>query len=68
MNDLVEAVKTHALDHYTDGWDEIVECFTDEEIAEAIGKARTVKGAIAKMAVIVKIRNERRREVQSTIW
>ena len=47
--ELVEAVKAHALAHYNDGgWDVIVECYTDAEIADQIGGARTVKGALAK--------------------
>ena len=54
--ELVEAVKAHALEHYQDGgWDVIVECYTDEEIAAEIGKARTVKGALAKFKDSVSI-------------
>lgn len=52
--ELVEAVKAHAAEHYNDGgWDVIVECWEDDQIAEQIGPARTVKGALAKFATVV---------------
>jgi hypothetical protein len=55
-NDLVEAVKAHALAHYNDGgWDVIVECFDDAQIRTEIGRARTVEGAIRKMRPLVAI-------------
>ena len=54
--ELVEAVKAHALEHYEDGgWDVIVECWEDDQIAEQIGGARTVAGALKKFADIVDI-------------
>lgn len=54
--DLVEAVKAHATDHYNDGgWDVIVECWTDEELAAQIGRARTIKGALAKFAPLIDV-------------
>ncbi len=73
MNDamklLVEAVKAHALDHYEEGgWDYVVECFSDEEIAEDIGRARTVEGAIKKVKWHANLLGERRDEVQAEIF
>lgn len=54
--DLVQAVKDHATEHYNDGgWDVIVECWDDDQIAETIGQARTVKGALAKFAAVVDV-------------
>lgn len=36
----VEAVKAHALAHYDDGgWDVIVECWDDQQIADALANA-----------------------------
>ena len=47
MNVMIAHVKTFALNHYdTNGWDLIVETYSDEEIAEAIGDARTWLQAI----------------------
>lgn len=63
--ELIDGVKAHALENYeTGGWDYVVECYSDEEIGEAIGKARTLKGAIKKIGEIVGIRDEVRRDVQ----
>jgi hypothetical protein len=63
--ELVEAVKDHALAHYNDGgWDVIVECYEDAEIAAVIGKARTVKGAIAKFRGAVDIYAEREADAE----
>lgn len=65
MDEMVQGVKDHALAHYDEGgWDVIVECYDDEQIADLLtqtdyettarrtltwGKARTVKGAIRKV-------------------
>lgn len=53
--DLVAAVKAHALAHYDDGgWDVIVECWGDQQIADALTSAvdpiRTAEQAIAHFA------------------
>jgi hypothetical protein len=51
MNELVEAVKAHARDHYEDGgWDVLVECYSDSDIAGIVAGAKTAKGAIRKAA------------------
>lgn len=50
VQDMVDAVKAHALEHYEDGgWDVIVECWEDEHIAEHIteGYVYTVADAIS---------------------
>ena len=69
MKDLIEAVKAHARNNYEqDGWDYLVECYSDKEIAELIGKARTVKGAIKKVAEVMKAKDDYRSEIQATAW
>lgn len=60
---LILAVKDHAKENYANGWDEIVECYEDEDLREIIGLARTSKGAIKKVAAVVSLRNEVRRDV-----
>jgi hypothetical protein len=66
---LVKAVKDHAMANYnTDGWDYIVESFTDREIAAEIGKARTEKGAIRAVRAVARLLDERRRDIQSTAF
>lgn len=60
MTELVEAVKAHANEHYEDGgWDVIVECWSDEEIAEAVKGTKTTAGAIRKMRSVVGIYADR---------
>ncbi len=64
---LVEAVKAHALEHYNDGgWDVIVECYTDEEIAEHLEKevpgASTSEEAIHSFKWLVDVWDERQKD------
>jgi hypothetical protein len=67
--ELVKAVRDYAIAHYEqDGWDYIVETYTDAELAEEIGQAHTVKGAIAKVRRTARLLDERRRDIESTAW
>lgn len=69
QQDLIEAVKAHALAHYDqNGWDFIVECWDDADIAEAIEGAENELQAIAAVASTASLLAERRTEVESTIW
>lgn len=53
---LVAEVRAYATDHYTDGgWDVIVECWSDADIAHAIGGATTLLGARRKLATVVSV-------------
>jgi hypothetical protein len=56
---LVAIVKQHAVDHYEEGWDVVVECYGDADLARTIGRARTVKGALAKFEAMVDVWNDR---------
>lgn len=65
----VEAIKRHANANYeTDGWDYVVETFTDEEIWKEVKDCVTEQQAIAKMKELVELLDERRRDIQSTAW
>ena len=67
--ELVEAVKAHARAHYEqNGWDMVVECYTDDELAAAIGDAPDEFQAVARVASIACAYDERRREVQAEIF
>lgn len=67
--ELIAAVKAHALANYdADGWDFIVECWEDREIAEAITGATTEAEAIAMVADTAGLLDERRREVVAEIF
>jgi hypothetical protein len=66
MTNLIKAVRDHALANYNrDGWDYLVECWEDEDIAEAIQGASTEAQAIAKARKAVRILDEVRSEVRS---
>lgn len=65
---LVQAVKDHATEHYTDGWDIVTEAMDDGEIAEQIADCRTPKGAIAKVAKLVGIKAGQRAEIEATAF
>lgn len=65
---LVDAVKRHAIEHYNEsGWDFIVECYEDREIALELRRRQllTVDTAIADFAETAKVKAEARREAQS---
>lgn len=60
MTDLVEFVKAHALAHYEDGgWDVVFECFTDAEIADVIGDAKTEDKALIRIYRLVEVYADR---------
>ena len=66
---LVAGVRAHALENYnSDGWDYVVECFEDAEILEEIGDAKTLPAAIENVRFVVQMLDERRRDIQSTIF
>lgn len=69
MQEMIAAVRAHALKNYErDGWDYVVECWSESEIAAEIAACRTVEGAIRKMRAAVKPLAERRDEVRAEIF
>jgi hypothetical protein len=69
MQELIDAVRAHARANYNrDGWDFLVECWGDEDIAHAMGKAKTPKSAIANCKRTVKALDLHRREQQGGWW
>ena len=47
MQKMIEAVKRHAVENYeTDGWDFVVECWSDEDILDRIEGAESTEEAI----------------------
>lgn len=69
MNELIAAVRAHAEANWDkDGWDFLVECWDDAEIAEVIGNAKSAKSAIANCKRIVKTLHLHRQEQQMGWW
>lgn len=66
---LVNAVKEYALEYYNEeGWDFVVETYTDKEIWEVIAGSKTVTSALRKMRRVTRLLDERRQDVRSTEW
>lgn len=49
-SDLILAVRRHALSMYDQGWDEVEECCTDDDLDAFIGEASTAEAAIKAVA------------------
>jgi len=65
-SELIAAVKAHALAHYEkQGWDIVVECYSDEQIGEIVAKCRTAKGAISAVLKAVRPSAEYRADIQA---
>jgi hypothetical protein len=64
---LIAEVRAHAVANYEGGWSVVVECYDDEAISDVIGRARTLKGALAKFATIVDVFADRFAEAQFQI-
>ena len=69
---MVSAVRATAKMSYelSYGWQEIVECYTHQEIAEELEdhKIDTAEAAINHFAWLAKIRTEHAEEIRSTVW
>jgi hypothetical protein len=63
----IAAVKDYARAHYADGkgWDYVIECWDSRDIAEAIGFAKTVKGAIWNVGRAVRAIADHRADIQA---
>ena len=67
--DLVDAVRAHALDHYNeDGWDYVVECWEDYEILSIVRGSKSESQAIRKVRKQVKVLSDYRDEVRAEIF
>ena len=67
--DLVKAVIAHARDNYDrDGWDYVIEAYTEKEIWEAIAGSKDSVEAVRKMRKVTRLLAERRSEIESTVW
>lgn len=68
MVDLVSEIRKHALANYEKGWDVVVEAWDDETIVEAIGRAKTVSGAIKKVAKVVAQYNDYADDIRASAF
>jgi len=67
MSEMIAAVRAHAQDNYeSEGWDYVVECWSDLDITRAIedAGAQDKTEAIDVVRCEVSVRDEMRRDVQ----
>jgi hypothetical protein len=65
-SNLVQAVRDYANANYNEGgWDIIVECWSDADIASEIGSVKTISGAIRKVGKVVRVIGDYRSEIQN---
>ena len=69
LEEIVSAVRAHAITHYnTGGWDVLVECWDDATIIDVIGKATTAAGAIRKCAQTLKVIKDYGDDIRATAF
>lgn len=55
---LLSDIRKHAINEYENGWDVIVECFTDSDILAVVGSAYTLPSWIKRLTEVIAERNE----------
>jgi hypothetical protein len=66
MKTWAERLRQHATVHYTeDGWDVLVECWSDEYIYELINDCKTYEEAVIACSNVLSVMDGFRKEVQS---
>jgi len=66
MEQMIAAVRAHAIQQYTEGgWDYVVESWTDADIAEEIFDCQSVAEAIDIVGQTVQVLDDHRREIHS---
>ena len=69
MDEMVAAVRAHAVKNYTDGVSDIIaETMDRDDIVAAIGKARTLKGAVRNVRRSVSDYAEYRADICATAF
>lgn len=62
---LINDIRGYALANYDKGgWDVIVEAWDDDQIADVIGKARTLNGALRKLRPIIDVYADRQTDAR----
>lgn len=71
LNELIAAVKAHALKHYEDAgqaWDTVIECWETSDFAAVIGGAKTPEEAIKLTARHLRPFASYRADIQATAF
>jgi hypothetical protein len=66
MKSWTDRIRQHALTHYTeDGWDILVECWTDEDIAEYFRGWKTYEEAVIAISNVLAVMDDVRRGIKA---
>ena len=66
MKTWAERIRQHATVHYNeDGWDILVECWTDEYINEIIGDSKSYEEAVIACSEVLSVMDGFRKEIQA---
>lgn len=69
MKTWAERLRQHATVHYTeDGWDILVECWTDEYIYEHINGCKTYEEAVIACGDVLSVMDGFRKEIQAEVY
>ena len=69
QDDLIKAVRAHGIRNYEeDGWDVLVECWSDDDIVDAIQNAKTVAIAIKRVAKVLTEYNSYIEDIQASAF
>jgi uncharacterized protein YcsI (UPF0317 family) len=69
MKTWAERLRQHATVHYTeDGWDILVECWTDEYINDVIGDSKTYEDAVVTVSNMLSVMDGFRKEIQAEAY
>lgn len=69
MKTWAERLRQHATVHYTeDGWDILVECWTDEYLNEIIGNSKTYEEAVITVSNVLSVMDGFRKEIQAEAY
>ena len=66
---MIDKIRKHAQEHYEeDGWDILVECYEDKDIADIISTTQNLDEAIKLVAARLKPQAEYRADIQAEIF
>ena len=66
---IVQLIREHAIRNYNaGGWDYLVECWSDDDIIDAIGGADDSRIAISRCAEVLEMLDSHRAEIRATEW
>lgn len=67
LNEIAKALRKYATENYeSDGWDYVVEAFEHDELLKEIEGATTLEEAIKKISPLLRLLDDRRKDIEAT--